>query len=56
MSALVRSTWTIPVLLALVTAIGLVAALTGEGWRDMLSWIGLGAPVAATAWAMRRRS
>ena len=43
-----RSTFAIPVLLALASAIGLVAALTGDGWRDALSWAGLGLPVAAT--------
>ena len=32
--------------------VGLVSALTGDGWRDGLSWLALAAPVAALAWAM----
>jgi hypothetical protein len=45
----------IPVLIALVTLIGLVAALLGDGWRDMLSWVGLGIPViTALHFALRR--
>jgi len=34
---------------------GLVAALTGDGWRDVLSWAGLAIPLAATGWAMRAK-
>lgn len=34
---------------------GLVIALTGDGWRDGLSWLALAAPVAAVVWAMRNR-
>lgn len=45
----------IPIALAAVTLVGLVAALTGDGWRDAMSWIALAAPVAATGWALRTR-
>ena len=45
----------VPLLIALATTIGLVSALTGDGWRDWLSWATLAVPVAATWWAMRRR-
>lgn len=45
-----------PLLIALLSAIGLVSALTGDGWRDMLSWIGLGAPLAAVGWAISVRN
>lgn len=51
-----RATFALPALLAIATAIGLLAALTGDGWRDALAWVGLGAPVAAIAWGWRRRS
>lgn len=44
-----------PLALAVLSVIGLVSALTGDGWRDSLSWLGLFAPVAATFWAMRAR-
>lgn len=49
---MIRSTWAIPLLLALATAIGLVTALAGDGMADWAAWIGLGLPVAATGWAL----
>lgn len=42
--------WGAPILLALLTASGLVSALVSDGWGDAWSWIGLGVPVAAMAW------
>lgn len=51
-----RSTFLIPALLALVSLAGLVIALTGEGWRDLLSWAALSAPLAAVLWAIARPS
>lgn len=45
----------LPILICVLGLIGLVSALTGDGWRDMLSWAGLAAPVAATLWAMKAR-
>jgi len=45
----------IPLVIALLSSAGLVIALTGDGWRDALSWIGLGVPVLAVAWAMKAR-
>jgi hypothetical protein len=50
---MIRSTWAIPVLLALATLAGLLSALTGDGIADWPAWVGLGLPVAATTWAMR---
>lgn len=52
---MIRSTWAIPLLLALLTLVGLVVALTGDGWRDWASWIALGVPVAVTMQAVRAR-
>jgi hypothetical protein len=47
----------VPLALAIVSVIGLVAALTGDGWRDWISWATLALPVAAFVWALiyRRR-
>lgn len=50
-----RNGWQIfrwPLLLAAITAVGLGAALVGDGWLDALSWLALGAIVAvmAIAW------
>lgn len=44
-----------PLAIAVLSAVGLIAALTGDGWRDAVSWLGLGAPVAITLWAMAAR-
>lgn len=39
-----------PVLLAVISAIGLLSALLGNDIWDVLSWIALGTPVAVVAW------
>ncbi len=39
-----------PLLLAVMSAVGLVAALVGDGIWDAASWAMLGAPVAASLW------
>ena len=44
-----------PLAIAVLSAVALVAALTGDGWRDALSWVGLTVPVLTVAWAMRAR-
>ncbi|MFP1681172.1 hypothetical protein ACLD0W_01605 [Alloalcanivorax sp. C16-1] len=50
-----RGIFAVPLLIALASLIGLVAALLGDGPMDALSWLGLGIPVAAVVWAMRTR-
>lgn len=50
-----RQVFAVPMLLAVLSVVGLVSALTGDGWRDGLAWIGLAVPVLAVAWAMRAR-
>ncbi len=50
-----RAIFAVPLLLALLSVFGLVAALTGDGWRDALSWAALASPVAAILWACARR-
>lgn len=39
-----------PLALALLTAVGLVGALVGDGAWDAASWLMLGAPVAVSLW------
>ena len=51
-----RSTFAFPLLLALLSLGGLILALTGDAWRDQLSWALLAAPVIAVAWSAARRS
>lgn len=46
----------VPLAIALLSAVGLVAALTGDGWLDMLSWITLSAPPLVILWATRRQA
>jgi hypothetical protein len=45
-----RTLWGMPILLGVLTAIGLVAGLLGDGWWDLVSVAGLGIPVAVAAW------
>lgn len=50
-----QSNWRIfrwPLVMALATAIGLVAALVGNGWWDIVSWATLGGTllVIVAAW------
>ena len=43
-----------PVLIALLGALGLFAALLGDGWWDGLSWLGLGLPAWFSIRGLRR--
>ena len=53
---MIRSTFAIPALIAVATLVGLAVALTGDGWRDVPSWIALALPVVALSWARARRA
>ena len=44
----------IPLAIALSSAVGLIAALTGDGWLDVLSWMTLAVPPAIVLRALRR--
>lgn len=50
-----RAIFAWPLALFVLGLVGLISALTGDGWRDALSWLALAAPLAALAWAMRTR-
>ena len=50
-----RSTWRAPIVFGVLTTVGLISALLGDGAWDMLSAVALGAPVAACAWYGFRR-
>lgn len=45
----------IPLLLAICSLVGLVSALTGDGWRDIVAWIALAVPLLAIGRAVQRR-
>lgn len=53
----------VPIALGILSAVGLLAALLGDGPWDAVSWLALGIPCAVTAWfwfgagrVFRRRS
>jgi hypothetical protein len=50
-----RAIFAVPLVIAGLSTVALVAALTGDGWRDALSWAGLTVPVLIIAWAMKAR-
>ena len=50
-----RRLFAMPLLLAIASLIGLLLGLTGDGWRDGLSWLLLTLPILAVAIAWRRR-
>jgi len=47
-----RALWGMPILLGVLTAVGLGAGLLGDGWWDLVSVVGLGVPVLTGAWHM----
>jgi hypothetical protein len=54
-----QSAWRIfrwPIAIAIVSLVGLVSALVGDGWYDVLSWICLGTCIVTMTVAWRRRS
>ncbi|MFN4275496.1 MAG: hypothetical protein ACK4FJ_04290 [Ferrovibrio sp.] len=42
--------WGMPILLGILSGVGLVAALVADGWGDALSWLTLGLLVVLMAW------
>lgn len=50
-----RSTWRVPIVFGVLTMIGLISALLGDGAWDALSAVTLGIPVAACGWYGLRR-
>lgn len=50
-----RSTFAIPALIGVATLVGLIVALTGDGWRDAVAWLALAVPVATALWAIRNK-
>jgi len=47
--------WGVPILLGVLTTLGLTSALLGDGVWDTVSAFTLGAPVAVGAWYSLRR-
>ena len=49
-----RPTWPVPIALGLLSGAGLVAGLVADGLWDVVSWVGLGVPLAVIAWRSLR--
>lgn len=47
--------WTAPIVLGVLTAVGLVSALLSDSAGDVLAWLTLGTPVAVVFWYLPRR-
>ena len=45
-----RSLWGRPLVISLLSAVGLVGGLVGDGAWDWMTWIGLGVPCVAGVW------
>lgn len=43
-----------PVLLAIISAVGLMSALLGDGVWDALSWATLATPIVVIGWSLTR--
>lgn len=53
-----QSTFTLPLLIGLLSAVGLFSALLGDGTWDVVAWLGLGIPAVLGLWPLlskRRR-
>ncbi|AOE84880.1 hypothetical protein [Pseudomonas sp. TCU-HL1] len=48
-------TFTPPLLIGLLCALGLFSALLGDGGWDALAWLGLGIPTLLGCWPLLRR-
>lgn len=45
-----------PIVIGVLSTIGLIAALVGDGWWDAVSWVSLGLPVLMYFYFTMRRS
>ena len=43
--------YAIPAVLAAVSLVGLISALVGDGFADLVSWLALGAVIGTIVWA-----
>lgn len=54
MSRIVSHTWAMPVLLGVLSLVGLLTALFSDSWGDWLSWVALGVPAIICLWPFIR--
>lgn len=46
----------VPTIIGIATTAALLVALLGDGWHDMLAWVGLALPMAAIGYGLARRN
>jgi hypothetical protein len=46
--------WLVPIILGVISAIGLLSALTGDSIWDLFSWITLGIPLLVGAYFLNK--
>lgn len=51
-----QSTFALPMLIGLLSTIGLISALLGDGGWDAVAWLGLGLPAVLGCWPLLQRS
>jgi hypothetical protein len=47
-----QSTFALPLLIGLLSAVGLLSALLGDGAWDAMAWLGLGLPAVLGVWPL----
>ncbi|MES2821414.1 MAG: hypothetical protein V4812_20765 [Pseudomonadota bacterium] len=50
-----RSTFALPLVIGLLSLLGLLSALFGDGWWDAAAWLGLGIPALLGCWPLLGR-
>ena len=50
-----RSTFALPLLIGLLSTVGLLSALLGDGGWDTVAWLGLGLPAVLGVWPLLLR-
>jgi hypothetical protein len=49
-----RKIYTLPTIIAVVSGVGLIFALLGDGIWDVMSWLAVGLPLAVAVWVWSR--
>lgn len=50
-----QSTFALPLLIGLLSLLGLLSALFGDGWWDAAAWLGLAIPAGLGSWPLLKR-
>ncbi|MEH6368253.1 MULTISPECIES: hypothetical protein [Pseudomonas] len=50
-----QSTFALPLIIGLLSAVGLISALLGDGLWDTVAWVGLGIPAVLGCWPLLKR-